>query len=58
MFPCPAMPPEVRSGTWSTFFDSSAEKTVAALLGGENTHLSDAELDRLSVDSGEKGSSR
>jgi hypothetical protein len=52
------MPPEVRSGTWSTFFDSSAEKTVAALLGGENTHLSDAELDRLSVDSGEKGSSR
>jgi BlaI family transcriptional regulator, penicillinase repressor len=31
-----------------TFFDGSAEKTVAALLGGENARLSDDELDRLS----------
>ena len=31
-----------------TFFDGSAEKTVAALLGGENARLSDEELDRIS----------
>jgi predicted transcriptional regulator len=31
-----------------TFFDGSAEKTVAALLGGESARLSDAELERLS----------
>jgi predicted transcriptional regulator len=30
-----------------TFFDGSAEKVVAAVLGGEGTRLSDAELDRL-----------
>ena len=30
-----------------TFFDGSAEKTVAALLGGEATRISDDELDRL-----------
>src|SRR5215475_6655460 len=28
-----------------TFFDGSAEKTVAALLGGESARLSDAELE-------------
>lgn len=31
-----------------TFFDGSAEKTVAALLGGEGARMSDAELDRIS----------
>jgi len=31
-----------------TFFDGSAEKTVAALLGGEAARLSDPELQRLS----------
>lgn len=31
-----------------TFFDGSAEKTVAALLGGESARLSDEELDRIS----------
>jgi BlaI family penicillinase repressor len=31
-----------------TFFDGSAEKTVAALLGGETARLSDDELDRIS----------
>jgi predicted transcriptional regulator len=30
-----------------TFFDGSAEKTVAALLGGERARLSDDELDRI-----------
>jgi BlaI family penicillinase repressor len=30
-----------------TFFDGSAEKTVAALLGGESSRLSDDELDRI-----------
>jgi predicted transcriptional regulator len=30
-----------------TFFDGSAEKTVAALLGGEGSRMSDQELDRL-----------
>lgn len=30
-----------------TFFDGSAEKTVAALLGGEGARMSDDELDRI-----------
>jgi predicted transcriptional regulator len=30
-----------------TFFDGSAEKTVAALLGGEGARLTDAELERI-----------
>jgi len=30
-----------------TFFDGSAEQTVAALLGGESSRLSGAELDRI-----------
>src|SRR5499426_1354018 len=30
-----------------TFFEGSAEKAVAALLGGEGAKLSDAELDRI-----------
>jgi len=30
-----------------TFFDGSAEKTVAALLGGEGTRLTNEELDRI-----------
>ena len=30
-----------------TFFDGSAEKTVAALLGGEAARLSDEELERI-----------
>ena len=30
-----------------TFFDGSAEKVVGALLGGEATRLSKAELDRI-----------
>jgi predicted transcriptional regulator len=30
-----------------TFFDGSAEKVVAAVLGGEGTRLSDAELERI-----------
>src|SRR4051794_5960550 len=30
-----------------TFFDGSAEKTVAALLGSEGTRMSDDELDRI-----------
>ena len=30
-----------------TFFDGSAEKTVAALLGGEGARLSDQELQRI-----------
>ncbi len=30
-----------------TFFDGSAEKTVAALLGGEAARLSEDELDRI-----------
>ena len=32
-----------------TFFDGSAEKTVAALLGGEGARVSDEELQRLSA---------
>ena len=30
-----------------TFFDGSAERAVVALLGGEGTRLSEAELDRI-----------
>ena len=30
-----------------TFFDGSAEKTVAALLGGEGARVTDEELDRI-----------
>ena len=30
-----------------TFFEGSAEKAVAALLGGEATRMSDEELDRI-----------
>ena len=30
-----------------TFFDGSTEKAVAALLGGERTHVTDAELERI-----------
>jgi predicted transcriptional regulator len=30
-----------------TFFDGSSEKAVAALLGGEGSKLSDAQLDRI-----------
>ena len=30
-----------------TFFDGSAEKVVAAVLGGEGARLSDEELDRI-----------
>lgn len=30
-----------------TFFDGSVEKVVAALLGGEASRVSDAELDRI-----------
>ena len=32
-----------------TFFDGSAEKVVAALLGGEGTRLSEDELDRIAA---------
>ncbi|MBI4885919.1 MAG: BlaI/MecI/CopY family transcriptional regulator [Acidobacteria bacterium] len=32
-----------------TFFDGSAEKAVAALLGGEAARLSDEELDRIAA---------
>ena len=32
-----------------TFFDGSAEKTVAALLGGEATRVSDEELERIAA---------
>ena len=32
-----------------TFFDGSAEKTVAALLGGDGARLSDEELDRIAA---------
>lgn len=31
----------------NTFFDGSAEKVVAALLGPDGRHLSDEELDRI-----------
>jgi predicted transcriptional regulator len=32
-----------------TFFDGSAEKTVAALLGGEASRISSEELDRIAA---------
>jgi BlaI family transcriptional regulator, penicillinase repressor len=32
-----------------TFFDGSAEKVVAALLGGDGTRLTDEELDRIAA---------
>jgi BlaI family penicillinase repressor len=32
-----------------TFFDGSAEKVVAALLGGEGTRLSDEEIERIAA---------
>ena len=43
-----------------TFFDGSAEKTVAALLGGEGARLSDAELARISdlIDKARKDGSK
>ena len=31
-----------------TFFDGSAEQVVAAVLGGEASHLSEADLERIS----------
>ncbi len=34
-------------GTVGTFFEGSAEKVVAALLGGEVSRISQEELDRL-----------
>jgi predicted transcriptional regulator len=43
-----------------TFFDGSAEQVVAAVLGGEASHLSDDELDRVSamIDKARKDGSR
>ena len=50
-----------------TFFDSSAEKTVAALLGGEGARLTEPELERIAgliakarkaPDKSDKGGSR
>ena len=43
-----------------TFFDGSAEKTVAALLGGEAARLSDEELERIGdlIDKARKEGSR
>ena len=43
-----------------TFFDGSAEKTVAALLGGEASRLSEEELDRIEalIENARKDSSR
>lgn len=43
-----------------TFFDGSAEKTVAALLGGEATRVSDEELDRIAalIDRARKGGTK
>ena len=32
-----------------TFFDGSAEQAVAALLGGEGSRISDAEIDRIAA---------
>jgi predicted transcriptional regulator len=32
-----------------TFFEGSTEKVVAALLGGDASRLSDAELDRIAT---------
>jgi len=43
-----------------TFFDGSAEKTVAALLGTEGARMSDEELDRIAelIDKARKESGR
>jgi BlaI family penicillinase repressor len=43
-----------------TFFDGSAAQVVAAVLGGEGTHISDDELDRIAelVAKAKKESSR
>ena len=43
-----------------TFFDGSAEKAVAALLGGEASRLSDEELERIAglIDKARKEGSR
>ena len=43
-----------------TFFDGSAEQVVGALLGGEGSRLSDAELERIArlVAAAKKGASR
>src|SRR5215471_19317150 len=43
-----------------TFFEGSAEKAVAALLGGEAARLSDAELDRIAglIEKAKKESAR
>jgi BlaI family penicillinase repressor len=43
-----------------TFFDGSAEKTVAALLGAEGARMSDEELDRIAelIDKARKESGR
>ena len=43
-----------------TFFDGSAEKAVAALLGGEAARLSDEELERIAdlIDKARKEGSR
>jgi predicted transcriptional regulator len=43
-----------------TFFDGSAEKIVAALLGGERARLSEDELDRIArmVERARKGGGR
>ena len=43
-----------------TFFEGSAEKTVAALLGGEAARLSDDELNRIAdlIDKAKKESGR
>ena len=43
-----------------TFFDGSAEKTVAALLGGESSRITDEELDRISelIAKARKGTAR
>ena len=42
-----------------TFFDGSAEKTVAALLGGETARMSEEELDRIGelIEKARKGGS-
>ena len=43
-----------------TFFDGSAEKTMAALLGGESSRLTDEELDRIAqlIEKAKKGTTR
>ena len=43
-----------------TFFDGSAEKTVAALLGGEASRVSSEELDRIAalIDKAKRGATK